>query len=341
MRRAVVNLVSTRPVWALPAEGLASIRESFGGGWDVYAVTEPVSSDGDGYGASSEAVNAAEGAEVYFGFGVAGEIAEAAKSSLRWAHSAATGVSGSLTESFRATGAVLTNSRGIHAEPVADWVVMAIGFCVKGVHNSVTAQRAGAWVKDDFTDGSIAVKEFSDTRVGIVGLGGVGRAVARRCRALEMSVSGVCRHVPEAGTEGFDWLGSGAEIMTLAARSDVLVVSAALTAETYGLVSSDVLAAMPDGAYVVNVSRGDLIDGAALLRELDSGRLACVLDVFSQEPLPEDHPFWAHPRVLMTPHMSAVSSRFWEREIKLIKTNVERYLSGTELMNQVDLKLGY
>ncbi|HEX9393781.1 MAG TPA: NAD(P)-dependent oxidoreductase, partial [Gemmatimonadales bacterium] len=99
---------------------------------------------------------------------------------------------------------------------------------------------------------------------------------------------------------------------------------------------------LPAGAVVVNVSRGGLVDEDALLDLLQRGRLrGAALDVFAAEPLPPGHPFWAHPRVLVSPHVSAVSTRFWERETGLILDNIRRYLAGEELRNVVDLEAGY
>jgi phosphoglycerate dehydrogenase-like enzyme len=128
----------------------------------------------------------------------------------------------------------------------------------------------------------------------------------------------------------------------LAAESDVLVIAAPQTAETAGAVTKAVLGRLPAGAIVINVSRGGLLDDAALLAALDAGRLrGAALDVFAAEPLPPDHRFWRHPRVLLSPHVSAVSARFWERELGLILRNIRSYLAGAPLANVVDLEAGY
>jgi phosphoglycerate dehydrogenase-like enzyme len=103
-----------------------------------------------------------------------------------------------------------------------------------------------------------------------------------------------------------------------------------------------VLERLPRHAMVLNVSRGSLLDEAALLDLIDGGRLCgAALDVFGMEPLPADHPFWGHPRVLVSPHVSAVTDRFWERETALIVDNIKRYLAGARLVNVVDLEAGY
>ena len=125
MRRAVLELASSRPIWRVTPRAIRDIRRAFGRGWEIVNVTAATRSDGDGGGGSPRAIRAMRGAEVYFGFGVSPEIARAGLGTLRWAHSAAAGVGSSLTPELDATGARFTNSRAVHAEPMADWVIAA------------------------------------------------------------------------------------------------------------------------------------------------------------------------------------------------------------------------
>lgn len=338
----MVDLISPRPVWRVPDTSVEAIRRAFGRGWSLAAVKAPTASDGDGGAGSPEAIAAVAGAEVYIGWGIGATIAEAAAGSLRWAHTASAGVGRSLTPAFRATGAVLTNSAGVQAEPMADWVIAAIGYCLRGFHAAEAARVERRWAKDEFTDGRVRPREFQGTRVGLIGLGGVGRAVARRCTALRMVVRGIRRHPVLPRPRGVRWVGGPADLARLAGQSDVLVITAPLTAETRGLVTGDVLDLLPPGAFLINLARGGLVDEAALLDRLDNGRLGgCVLDVTRREPLPADSALWTHPQVFVTPHVSAVSDRFWERETALIVENVGRYLRGRRLRNVVDLEAGY
>ena len=329
-------------MWHLPEVALAAIRRAFGRGWAVESVAVRASSDGDGAEGSTEAARAARGAEVYIGWGVPRAAAETGYETLRWAHSGAAGVGGSITPELLASGAVLTNSRGVHAEPMADWIVTAVGLCARGMHAALAAQREARWAKDEFTNGSMQPREFKDLSVGLVGLGGIGRAVARRCSALGMNVRGVRRHPERRRPAGVSWVGGPDDLLTLARASDILVLAAPHTASTAGLLDRTVLAALPAGAFIINVSRGALVDEAALLGALADGHLGgCVLDVFAAEPLPPAHPFWSHPRVLVSPHVSCVSDRFWERETSLIVENVGRYRTGRRLRNVVDQQAGY
>ena len=138
------------------------------------------------------------------------------------------------------------------------------------------------------------------------------------------------------------WVGGLSDLPKLASGSDVLVIAAPHTNATAAAVNRAVLERLPLHAIVVNVSRGSLLDEHALLDLLEQRRLqGAALDVFGTEPLPADHPFWRHPRVLVAPHVSGVTTGFWERETALIVENIQRYLEGAPLLNVVDLEAGY
>lgn len=341
-RRAVIDLGSTRPVWSVPAETIAELRRAFGRAFEVLQVKAPASSDGDGRSASDEAVIAARGAEVYVGWGAGEGVIAAATGTLRWVHTAAAGVSAGLARALAGSGVVLTNSRGVHAEPMADWILAALAACARGFPAAAHAQAEERWAKDVFTDGSVPVRELGGMRIGIVGLGGIGRATALRCAALGMEVRAVRRHAGLRRPRGVRWVGGRGDLVRLARRSDALVIAAPATPETERLIDARVLDALPRGAFVINVARGSLLDEAALLERLADGRIgACALDVFATEPLPPGHAFWHHPRVLLTPHVSAVSPQFWRRESALLTENIRRYRDGRRLRNVVNLEMGY
>jgi len=230
----------------------------------------------------------------------------------------------------------------VHAEPMADWVIAAIAYFTRGLDRMVSAQRQGRWAKEDFTDGALPMREFRDLKLGVFGLGGIGTAVARRALALGMKVAGVRRRPERGGPKGVEWVGKLEDLARLASTSDVLVIAAPHTTATAGAVDARVLERLPHQAVVVNVSRGSLLDEQALLELLEKRRLrGAALDVFGTEPLPAGHPFWSHPRVLVSPHVSAVSGRFWERETALVVDNIRSYLAGAPLTNLVDLEAGY
>ena len=321
---------------------VTTLRRALGLGWEVVHIPERSSVDSYGSGPPSERLRAAADVEVYLGWGISPEVIRQSGGKLRWVHTAAAGVGSSITPELRSSRAVFTNSRGVHADPIADWVVAAIGFCVRGFHIAVAAQRGKQWARSALTQLDAPIREFAGLQVGLVGYGGIGRSVARRCRALSMTVRAVRRHPRKGRPRNLVWLGGPGDLPDLARQSDILVIAAPHTQETVRIIDSSVLALMPRGSYVLNVSRGALLDEEAVVSHLDSGHLAgCVLDVFGSEPLPADHEFWCNPRVFITPHVSGVSHGFWEREMALILENVDRYKKGERLRNLVDMESGY
>ena len=340
-RRLVVDLASPLAAWRIPPASTQAIRAALGSGWEVVVVQAPATSDGDGGSGTPEAVAAARGAEIYVGYGVPRGVVAAGAGTLKWAHSGTAGVGASLPH-LASSGIVLTNSAAVHAEPIADWTIAAIAYFARGLDRMREFQAAARWARREFADLEVRVRELGELRLGVLGLGGIGGAIARRGAALGMSVAGVRRRPARGGPPGVRWVGGLADLPRLAAESDCFVIAAPHTAETRGAVSRTVLERLPHDAIVVNVSRGTLLDETALLDALDASRVrGAALDVFAAEPLPAGHPFWRHPRVLVSPHVAAVTARFWERETGLIVENIRRYLAGSPLANTVDPEAGY
>ena len=340
-RRLVVDLSSQRPVWRPPEAFMQALAAAGGAEWRVLPVSAPNDSDGDGAGVSPEAVAVAAGAEVYIGWGIPEAVIEAGRGSLRWVHSAAAGVGGSLTPALRASGVVLTNSAGVHAEPIAEWVAGAVLHFFRGMDVTLRAQRERRWAKSDLTDLPCGLREIAGSRVAVYGLGGIGRAVALRFAALGAEVRAVRRRPALGGPGGVPVVGPGQAAWALEGAS-VLVVAAPLTSHTRAALGAGQLALLADGAVLVNVSRGAIVDEAALLAALASGKLrGAALDVFDHEPLPPEHTFWGHPRVLVHPHVAAVTPRYWAREQALVLENWARHREGRALLNVVDLGAGY
>lgn len=343
-RRIVVNLREHRPLYSIPDWALDEIRAELPDGWEITAVEEPADGRGDG-GADSPgaraAIEAVRGAEVYVGFGVPAPLFDAAHGTLRWAHTASAGVGGSLHDAMRASDVVLTNAAGIYAEPMADTVLAMILHFARGLDFAVRAQAGRRWWKEPFESADTPVRELAESTVGVVGLGGIGRAVARRAVALGMNVIATRRRGTE-GPEGVEVLSGEGALDRLLPRADYLVLAVPQTDETRGLVGARELGMLPDGAVVINVARGAVLDENALIDALGTGRLrGAGLDVFAREPLPEKSPLWHLPNVLVTPHVSGASTRFWRRQTDLIVENLRRYLRGEPLRNTVDKQAGY
>lgn len=340
-----MDLAATSKNWALPESGYAAIEAATPPGWRARFVRGPAVSDGDGGAApSEEARDAVREAEVYFGFGMSPALFAAAPR-LQWIQSAAAGVAGLLFPALRDGPVVLTNSAGVHAEPIAENVLGGVLYLLRGLDVAVRQQAEGRWDKGPFVDagGRARVRELSECRALIVGTGGIGRAVGRRLALLGARCAGIRRR-PELGApEGFERVAGPDALEAELAQADIVVLSAPFTGETGGLLTAARLDLLPADAVVVNVARGSLLDERALADRVRGGRLrGAVLDVFEPEPLPADSPLWSLPQVLITPHVSAVSPRrFWERELALFFENWRRYRGGEPLLNRVDKRAGY
>lgn len=320
----------------------------------------PVESDGSGDGATRDApevLAAVRDAEIYFGFGISEGVLKAAPK-LAWVHSAAAGVGKSLSPAMLASPVVFTNSAGIHAEPIAETVLAMILHLSRGLDFAVEGQRRREWWQDPYFDEDSPLFELADATVGIVGFGGIGKAVARRVAALGAHVIALKRRPPSPADAALAPVGGGASLAArievlqgpaglerLLSGSDVLVLTAPETPETVGLIDGAALAAMRQGSILINVARGNLVEEAPLLEALSNGRLrGAGLDVFWEEPLADDHPLRDLSNVVLTPHVSGVTRGFWRRETDLIVRNLERYLGGTptnQWENVVDKRAGY
>ena len=342
-RLLAVDLAAASVNWALPPSGEAAIRAAAPPGWTIRFVRATTVSDGDG-GAkpSPEAVDAIRQAEVYFGFGISRPLFLEAKS-LQWIHSAAAGVGGALFPEMIASPVLLTNSAGIHADPIAEHVIGGVLYLTRMLDVAVSRQRQNRWDKEPFVGAGSRMRELADARVLVVGAGGLGQAIARRFQAFGARCVGLRRR-PELGAPaGFERVAGLAALDAELPASDVLVLTAPLTPETRGIMTAARLDRLPREAIVANVARGALLDEEALAERVSDGRLrGAVLDVFTDEPLPPASPLWALESVLITPHVSAVSpDRFWGRATALFADNWSRYHRGEPLRNLVDKQSGY
>jgi phosphoglycerate dehydrogenase-like enzyme len=179
--------------------------------------------------------------------------------------------------------------------------------------------------------------------IGLVGVGAIGSAVATRARAFGMRTIGLGRSDPRGrAVPGIDRLVSRAELPVLLAAADWVVVAAADTPETRGMIGATELAAMQPSAVLVNVARGSLVDEAALVSALRDGRIAgAALDVFATEPLPAESPLWDLPNVLVTPHVATNVPEYLARAVSAFAANVRRFLDGMPLEHQLRRERGY
>ena len=227
-----------------------------------------------------------------------------------------------------------TTSAGVHGVPLAEWAIFGVFCGTKELPRLQRQQREHAWpvrVVGRPIEGSTAL---------VVGLGGIGQQVAKRCKALGMTVLGIKRSVCDGDT--VDEVHTLDDLPSIVGRADHIIVTLPGTAQTEKLLNADVFAAAKRGVTVVNVGRGTVIDQAALVDALRSGQVGfAALDVFEREPLETDSPLWDMENVLVSPHSGGLDHREDERICDLFCENLRAYLDGAPMRNVVDAALGY
>ncbi|GAA2011552.1 2-hydroxyacid dehydrogenase [Nakamurella flavida] len=219
-------------------------------------------------------------------------------------------------------GVVMCDARGVHGSSVAELVLALVLASQRRLPHFLDAQREGRW---DLVEG----EDMRDKRVVVVGAGDLGEQTARRLRAFDAEPVMVA-HSAREGVHATD------ELPDLLPDADVVVLTLPLTPGSEGMVDADFLARMADGALLVNVSRGKIVDTDALLAELTSGRLRAALDVVEPEPLPAGHPLWTAPGLILTPHAAGHISQAGPRAFALVGDQIRRYVAGEELINVVE-----
>jgi phosphoglycerate dehydrogenase-like enzyme len=260
---------------------------------------------------------------------------------LRWIHSPAAGVGAMLFPAMVASPIVLTNSRGNSAVSIAEHVIAVTLALFRRLPLASVRQRERVWAQDELTLDP-PIRTLRGARVLVVGLGAIGAETARLALAFGADVAAIRRHPDSPRDVTVAEVVAPERLHDQLPRADVVVVAAPQTAETRHLIGAPELARMKEDAVLVNISRGRLVDEAALAAALDRGRLrGAALDVFEEEPLPGDSPLWQHPRVIVTPHISGLHARYWPDAAALFAENLRRFMSGRPLVNLVDKRAGY
>ncbi|HNV14258.1 MAG TPA: 2-hydroxyacid dehydrogenase [Dermatophilaceae bacterium] len=226
------------------------------------------------------------------------------------------------------SGVTLCNAAGVHDASTAEFAVALMLAAQRGIPEFARAQERGEWI------GQRAWPALGDRRVLIVGYGRIGRALAARLAPFEVSLTAVASR-PRAGDDVVERVHGFDELPWLLPHHDIVVLLTPLTDTTRGLADAAFLASMPDGALVVNVARGQVLDTAALLAETATGRLRAALDVTDPEPLPPDHPLWHAPGVLVAPHVGGAGDTFRPRMVRLLREQLTRYAAGAPLLHVV------
>lgn len=253
---------------------------------------------------------------------------------LRWVQLSSIGIDQVPLDQAKEAKLVITNNRGGYSIPMGEWIVLKILEIYKQSRFFYKNQAAHNWQLT--TD----ILELSGKRIGFIGTGTIAQEAAKRLKGFDVSLIGF--NTTGRSVQPFDECFAIGMLDRWIQRFDILVLAVPATSATHRLVNRSLLNKMKDSAVLVNVSRGSVIDEKALLEQLNAGRfLGVALDVFEQEPLSPEHPFWDIERALITPHNCWVSEQRNERRFDIIFENLRRYSLKEELMNRVDLDKGY
>ncbi len=277
---------------------------------------------------------------IFAGFSLRPEQFALAKE-LKWIHCLAAGVNQLMQPAIVESDVVITNSRGVHSTTMAEHTFALILALARHLPSAVRYQEQRHWSQSEIWAEEPHPMELGGRTLVIVGFGAIGRELAQRAKAFGMNIIAV-RKRANVDAEPADAVFASERLMEALAEGDFVVMAAPETPETIGLINARTLAAMKPTSYLINVSRGTLVNTSDLIEALRAERIAgAALDVTDPEPLPSEHPLWSAPRVFITPHVSGASERLWHHHASLLLNNVERWFSGKELLNLVDKKRGY
>ncbi len=273
-------------------------------------------------------------ADVLYGFPGFSMGAIVRSPNLKLVHVASTGVDTLLTPEFRDSKVALTNSKGVHAAPVAEHAVALMFSVAYGMRIAAKHQDACRWSPNPIT------RLYGKT-AGLLGLGAIGLEIAKRCKALDMRVIGIKR-TPSGDIPNVDQIMTGEDLPQLLSETDVLMCSLPLTPETRGFLSLKRMNMMKSSSIVVNVGRGAVIGESDLICALTEGIIAGAgLDVFETEPLPSGSPLWRMDNVVITPHTAGPAPENKRKSLDILVENLRRMEKGEPFINLVDKNLGY
>ena len=280
-------------------------------------------------------------AEIVIAWSLRPEQFKAARK-LRWIHSPAAAVHQLIFPELVNSDVILTNSSQVHGPVVAEHVIALLFALAKRLPDAVRFQQKRTWGQEPMWRGRPRPRELAGATVGLVGIGSIGREVAKRASALGMRVIASREHPEKGSPENVEQIFPTSQIDALLCQSDYVILAAPLTSATRSLMNAARFEKMKADACLINVSRGPLLDQAALAKALREKKIGgAALDVFDQEPLPSDSPLWDLENLLITPHTAAMTEKLWERHYKLISENLRRYLAHHPLQAMVDKQKGY
>ena len=261
---------------------------------------------------------------------------------LRWVHSTAAAVHQLIFPELVHSDIVLTNASDVHGPVVAEHVMALIFALAKRIPQAVRFQQKRVWGQKALWDTQPRPREIAGATVGFVGLGSIGSVAAKHAAALGMRVIASREHPDKPKPPNVEAIFSPDDLHLLLGESDYVVLAAPVTPRTQHLMDATHLSQMRPEAYLINVSRGSLVDHAALAVALRNQSIGgAALDVFDKEPLAADSPLWDLENLLITPHTAGLTEKLWERNYALIAENLRRYVAHQPLLAVVDKKKGY
>jgi phosphoglycerate dehydrogenase-like enzyme len=249
---------------------------------------------------------------------------------LKWVQALGTGVDNLIDLPSLRKNVLVTNMHGIHGPPLSEAALAAMLALARDVPRAVRSQDLHQWVR-------WPARLLHGKTVGIFGVGVIAGELAPKCKAFGMKVVGISS--AQRQVEGFDHMYARDDLITAVKELDFFVLLTPLTAATRGIVDARVLAAMKPGSYLINIARGGVVDETALANALQQGKIAgAALDVFVQEPLPPDHPFWSMKNVIITTHQGGFCDVYPDLAWPIIEANMQCFLSGDtkNMINMVE-----
>lgn len=276
-------------------------------------------------------------AEVIIGFGH--EMTEQVLNNfknIKWIHTLSAGVDSLPFDKLKQKNVIVTNSRGVHAIPMAEYAIGVMLQLTKHFYDYYNLKKERRW------DNSLLAEELEGKVIGIIGTGAIGSTIAKKLQPFNTIINGI--NTTGKAIPYFDWNGSMDKLDQLLSTSDFVILTIPLTKKTENLITKGQLDLMKTTSYLINLSRGEIVNEEALISILKERKIrGAVLDVFINEPLPKNHPLWELDNVMITPHISDSSPFFFNRVTKILIHNLHCFSRNKNnmMINQVDLEKHY
>jgi phosphoglycerate dehydrogenase-like enzyme len=249
---------------------------------------------------------------------------------LQWIQSLASGVDPIVNLRSLRKDVLLTSTRGIHRPQMSEMAILLMLSLGRNFPQIIRNQEKGIWKR-------WPAKLLYQKKVAILGIGAIGEEIARKCKAFGMTVFGI--DVVQRKVDAVDYSYGPEDLLKVVQEVDYVIIVVPSTPQTRKMVGEKVLSSMKSTAFLINIGRGEIIDENALIEALESGKIAgAALDVFSQEPLPQEHPFWKIKNLILTPHIGGTSTIYVDQVLSIFEENLRRFLRGERrtLINLVE-----